>query len=142
MATYAELAVKLLHDAATFFRRVGEQNEEIREAMNDNASVYDDVADRLEEDPLGTIDLGNGGPVVAQARKQFVAPPGEQYASEARAWDDAGRPRLSPAAWNTALTYLWVNSAGAKQEGISAELADYVLASRSALDAAHPGWYE
>jgi hypothetical protein len=58
MATYAQLAAKLLRDAATFFRNVGAQNPGLKEQMNDNASIYDQVADQLEENPMGTLDLG------------------------------------------------------------------------------------
>lgn len=48
MATksHAELAVTLLRDAAGFFRNVGEQNEHMKTQMEDNASVYEEVADR------------------------------------------------------------------------------------------------
>ena len=58
MATYAQLAAKLLRDAAIFFRNVGEQNEPLRGQLNDNAEVYNQVADLLEENPLGVLDLG------------------------------------------------------------------------------------
>lgn len=61
MATYAQLGAKLLRDAATFFRNVGQQNEPLRDQMNDNASVYDQVADLLEKDPNGILDLGDDG---------------------------------------------------------------------------------
>lgn len=60
MATYAQLAAKLLRDAATFFRNVGAQNQPLQEQMNDNASVYDQVADLVEKDPLGELDIGDG----------------------------------------------------------------------------------
>ncbi len=59
MATYSQLAAKLLRDAATFFRNVGAQNEPLKEQMNDNASVYDQVADLVEKDPMGVLDLGD-----------------------------------------------------------------------------------
>ena len=59
MATYAQLAAKLLRDAATFFRNVGAQNEPLKEQMNDNASVYEQVADLIERDPTGILDLGD-----------------------------------------------------------------------------------
>lgn len=62
MATYAQLAAKLLRDAATFFRNVGAQNEPLKEQMNDNASVYDQVADLIERDPTGVLDLGDDKP--------------------------------------------------------------------------------
>lgn len=55
--TYSELAVKLLRDAAGFFRNVGEQNEPMKEQMNGNADVYGQVADLLEQDPSGTLEL-------------------------------------------------------------------------------------
>ncbi|MBI1214575.1 MAG: hypothetical protein GC185_02000 [Alphaproteobacteria bacterium] len=61
MATYAEIAAKLLRDAATFFRNVGAQNEPLRETMNDNASVYDRVADLVEKDPHGILQEGPEG---------------------------------------------------------------------------------
>ncbi|MDD9900775.1 MAG: hypothetical protein OXT65_07330 [Alphaproteobacteria bacterium] len=55
--TYAQLAAKLLRDAATFFRNVGAQNEPLREQMEDNASVYEQVADLVEKDPSGVLEL-------------------------------------------------------------------------------------
>ena len=58
MATYAQIAAKLLRDAATFFRNVGAQNEPLRETMNDNASVYDRVANLVEQDPHGELKEG------------------------------------------------------------------------------------
>lgn len=60
MATYAQLGAKLLRDAATFFRNVGLQNEPLKDQMNDNATVYEQVADLLEKDPNGILDLGDG----------------------------------------------------------------------------------
>jgi hypothetical protein len=65
MATYAQLAAKLLRDAAIFFRNVGAQNEPLRGQMNDNAKVYDQVADLLEQNPLGVLDLGEGNDMTA-----------------------------------------------------------------------------
>lgn len=61
MPTYSQLAGKLLRDAATFFRNVGEQNEALKDQMNDNATVYEQVADLVEKDPNGELDLGEGG---------------------------------------------------------------------------------
>ncbi len=57
MATYAQLAAKLLRDAATFFRAVGAQNEPLKVQMEDNASVYDQVAALVEKDPSAILDL-------------------------------------------------------------------------------------
>lgn len=55
MPTNAELAAKLLRDAAVFFRNVGEQNAPIAEQMSQNAEVYDQVAGLVQEDPTGEV---------------------------------------------------------------------------------------
>jgi hypothetical protein len=57
MATTADLAAKLLHDAAGFFRSVGEQNPQLQQQMNDNAQVYDQVAEMLAQDPTAELPL-------------------------------------------------------------------------------------
>jgi len=57
MATHAQVAGRLLRDAATFFRNVAAQNEHLREQLNDNAKVYDEVAKLIEASPMGEIDL-------------------------------------------------------------------------------------
>jgi hypothetical protein len=57
MPTHAQLAVQLLRDAAGFFRNVGEQNEPLRAQMEDNADVYERVAELLEIDPTGSIEI-------------------------------------------------------------------------------------
>lgn len=57
MATHADLAAKLLRDAAIFFRNVGEQNQPLKEQMDDNADVYEQVASLLEANPTGELDL-------------------------------------------------------------------------------------
>lgn len=56
MATHAELAARLLRDAARFFRTLGEQNAPLREQMAENAAVFDQVAGLVESDPTGKID--------------------------------------------------------------------------------------
>ncbi len=57
MATHAELAARLMRDAARFFRNVGEQNPALREQMSDNAGVFEQVAELVERDPLGEIEV-------------------------------------------------------------------------------------
>ena len=57
MPTCAQLASRLLRDAATFFRTVGAQNAPLKETMDDTAAVYDQMADLLERDPLGVLDV-------------------------------------------------------------------------------------
>ncbi len=49
---------KLLRDAATFFVNVGRENPPLQEQMDNNAEVFQDVAQLLEEDPLGSLDMG------------------------------------------------------------------------------------
>ena len=58
MPTHAQLAAKLLRDAATFFRNVGAQNPALADDMNENAAVYEQVADLTEADPTGELPLG------------------------------------------------------------------------------------
>ena len=55
MATHAEIAARLLRDAASFFETVGSQNPSLQEAMTENAQVFMEIADLVEQDPLGEI---------------------------------------------------------------------------------------
>ena len=56
MPSHAELAARLLRDAASFFRTIGEQNPPLQEQMLENASVFDQVAGLVEKDPNGQIE--------------------------------------------------------------------------------------
>lgn len=58
MITHAQLASKLLRDAAVFFRTIGEQNQPLKIQMDENARVFEQVADLVEHDPSGVIDEG------------------------------------------------------------------------------------
>lgn len=55
MSTNAQLAAKLLRDASSFFRNVGEQNAPIAQQMNENAQIYEQVAAMVETDPTGEL---------------------------------------------------------------------------------------
>ena len=55
MATYAQVSARML-------RNVGAQNEALCEQMDDNATVYEQIADLVENNPLGEIDLGDAPP--------------------------------------------------------------------------------
>jgi len=57
MATNAEIAAKLLRDAASFFRHVGNQNDPIKEQMDSNAQAYDAIAELVETDPTAEFDM-------------------------------------------------------------------------------------
>lgn len=61
MATHAQIAANLLRNAATFFRDIGGQNEELREQMQVNARTYDAVADMVEKDPNAEMPLPSDG---------------------------------------------------------------------------------
>ena len=56
MPTHAELSAKLLGDAATFFRTLAQHNEPLRKQMTENASVFEQMADFLINDPEGVLD--------------------------------------------------------------------------------------
>lgn len=51
--TNAELAARLLRDAALFFRTVGEQNPPLLDQMTQNADTFEEVASLVETDPTG-----------------------------------------------------------------------------------------
>jgi hypothetical protein len=55
MTTHSDLAARLLRDASQFFRTIGEQNEPIKEQMEENATVFEQVATLVEKDPTGII---------------------------------------------------------------------------------------
>lgn len=55
MPTHAEVAAKLLREAAKFYRVIGEQNDALTDKMNQSARVYDDVAALVENDPTGLL---------------------------------------------------------------------------------------
>ncbi|MCM2343156.1 MAG: hypothetical protein NDJ24_01185 [Alphaproteobacteria bacterium] len=59
MPSHAEIAARLLRDAATFFRAVGEQNETLRDQMMENADVFEQVATLVETNPTGELEDPN-----------------------------------------------------------------------------------
>ncbi|WP_193366981.1 hypothetical protein [Pelagibius marinus] len=62
MATNAEIAARLLRDAAGFFRSVGEQNPPLKEHMDNNAQAFEVMAQRVEIDPTGEANFGQPAP--------------------------------------------------------------------------------
>lgn len=56
MPTHAELASKLLADAATFFRTLADQNEELKEQMTENANVFEQMSGLVAQDPQGQLE--------------------------------------------------------------------------------------
>jgi hypothetical protein len=62
MATNAEIAARLLRDAAGFFRSVGEQNPPLKDHMDNNAQAFEVIAARVETDPTGEAAFGQPAP--------------------------------------------------------------------------------
>jgi hypothetical protein len=56
MPTHAELASKLLNDAADFFIALGQQSPQLTDQMAENAAVFRQMSDILLSNPAG--DLG------------------------------------------------------------------------------------
>jgi len=56
MPSHSQLAAKLLRDAAAFFQTIAEQNPPLKEQMDENADVFTQVADLVENDPNGVIE--------------------------------------------------------------------------------------
>ena len=54
--THGQMAGKLMEDAANFFMALGEQNEPIKEQMDQNADIYKQIGSLVGTDPLGTMD--------------------------------------------------------------------------------------
>ncbi len=61
MPTNAQLAAKMLRDASMFFQQVGEQNPPVADQMNQNAAVYQQVAQLVESDPMGEVPMQDPG---------------------------------------------------------------------------------
>ncbi len=53
--THAELAAKLLRDAATLFRSVGGRDLVAEDRVDAFATLYESVADLVESDPTGEV---------------------------------------------------------------------------------------
>ncbi len=59
MPTHAQLSAKLLRDAAVFFRNVGDQNDTLKDQMYDNASVYEQVAELVDNNPNAELEVAD-----------------------------------------------------------------------------------
>ncbi|HOO81398.1 MAG TPA: hypothetical protein PK513_02715 [Alphaproteobacteria bacterium] len=55
MPTHAELASKLLIDAADFFLTLGEQNPPLKDQMEENATVFKQMGALLTQEPQGAL---------------------------------------------------------------------------------------
>lgn len=55
MATHAQLAARLLRDAAEFFMHLAKDNPDLADAMSENADIFHQVAGLVETDPMGEM---------------------------------------------------------------------------------------
>lgn len=55
MPTHAELSIRLLNDAADFFTALGENNDPLKAQMEENATVFAQMAALLEQDAQGIL---------------------------------------------------------------------------------------
>lgn len=69
MPTHAELSTKLLVDAADFFVTLGEQNPPLKEQMEENATVFQQMGTLLSQEPQGAL---NGTPHGELAGKLLI----------------------------------------------------------------------
>jgi hypothetical protein len=54
--THAEFAARLLREAASIFRSIAGGDPASDERTDQFATLYEQMADRVEQDPLGKID--------------------------------------------------------------------------------------
>lgn len=73
MPTHAELASKLLADAATFFKALGDQNPELTEQMEENSGVFNQMSALLAQFPEGQIDDKSHGELAGQLLKDAAS---------------------------------------------------------------------
>lgn len=57
MATHAQLAARLLRDAAEFFGHLAKDNPDLADAMQENADIFTQIAHLVETDPLGEANV-------------------------------------------------------------------------------------
>jgi hypothetical protein len=53
MPTNAEMTARLLGDAAGFFRNMGKSNADIKKQMDENAAIFDRMAEVMRTQPEG-----------------------------------------------------------------------------------------
>lgn len=53
---FKDLASKLMRDTAIFYRTLASQNMPIKDQLERNAAIYEQIADALDENPLAIMD--------------------------------------------------------------------------------------
>lgn len=56
MTTNAQLAARLLREAAEIYRTLGGDDSEVKQQMDDFGTLYERVADMVELDPAGVVE--------------------------------------------------------------------------------------
>ena len=66
-----------------------------------------------------------------------------RFEQDAEKWDEAGRPIKEPFdAWYIVTLNCWAGSDGAKKEGVSPRLKDYLAALMTQLEREQPNWFD
>jgi hypothetical protein len=73
MPSHAEIASKLLADAAGFFATLGEQNPELADQMTDNADVFRQMSALIVQQPDGVLDGKSHAELAGQLLKDGAA---------------------------------------------------------------------
>lgn len=60
MTTHANLAARLLREAATMFRAMSGPDQELAKRLQDFATLYEQVAELVEAEPLGELQPAAG----------------------------------------------------------------------------------
>lgn len=97
MPTHADLAVRLLNEAASFFKTIASQNPDVEKEMTENARVFVQMADLLARQPTGVVDEKTHGQLAGALLKDAAVffrtlgennkPIEEQMTENARVFD-------------------------------------------------------
>ncbi|HYN37855.1 MAG TPA: hypothetical protein VES39_01245 [Rhodospirillales bacterium] len=60
MTTHADLAARLLREAATMFRAMGGPDKQLSQRLDEFATLYEQVADLVEAEPLAVLQPATG----------------------------------------------------------------------------------
>jgi hypothetical protein len=84
-----------------------------------------------------------GGQANIEAEKRVLENSASaDFEALAQSWEASSVSQPPPSPLLVARMYLWIHSAGAKQEGVSERLRNMVDALRARLEQQNPDWYE
>lgn len=67
MPSHAELASRLLTDAARFLKAIAEQAPALKPEMDENAATFEQISALIVQDPTGSVVENNGGQTASHA---------------------------------------------------------------------------